>query len=48
MSTNPLDPQEFDVIVLGSGPGGEGAAMSVSARTNIRGSGWWAAGCAPR
>jgi len=25
--TNPLDPQEFDVIVLGSGPGGEGAAM---------------------
>lgn len=27
MSTSPLDPQEFDVIVLGSGPGGEGAAM---------------------
>ena len=27
MSSNPLDPQEFDVIVLGSGPGGEGAAM---------------------
>jgi NAD(P) transhydrogenase len=27
VSTNPLDPQEFDVIVLGSGPGGEGAAM---------------------
>lgn len=27
MSTSPLDPQEFDIIVLGSGPGGEGAAM---------------------
>jgi len=27
LSSNPLDPQEFDVIVLGSGPGGEGAAM---------------------
>ncbi len=27
MTTSALDPQEFDVIVLGSGPGGEGAAM---------------------
>jgi NAD(P) transhydrogenase len=27
LTTSALDPQEFDVIVLGSGPGGEGAAM---------------------
>jgi len=27
LTSSALDPQEFDVIVLGSGPGGEGAAM---------------------